>query len=200
MVECEPELAREVLGELFVQRTDLLAVLPPAEVGEFLALARLHLEAGDPTWAVALCRRLRPFLTRQEHLRRLADIELAAQYSLWRVAEMLPLAESWVAERHPGGPSALGFHVLAEHALVSRRPGDAMDWALSVVAMASSGPVESLDHCYAVAVAAALELRDKDHALLLWREMQSRGMEWPRCPRLRPWRGRIEKLLQKEGS
>ena len=55
----------------------------------------------------------------------------------------------------------------------------ALDTALQPIVFSTPNPPDKLDHCYAVAISAALGLRDKDYALTLYNEMQARALNWP---------------------
>ena len=74
---------------------------------------------------------------------------------------------------------------------------EALDLALQPIVFASPIPTEKLEHCYAVAIAAALELREREYATTLYREMQERGFKWPESDRtLEPYLKELIKYIE----
>ena len=85
----------------------------------------------------------------------------------------------WLAQRDPYGDSALGYYTHSADLLRNEDYAAALDMALQPIVFSTPNPPDKLAHCYAVAISAALGLRNKDYALTLHTEMQERELTWP---------------------
>lgn len=173
------EDALALMGLLFAQRKSLLPLLPPGESHFFLYYVELVLSSPHPARAIAILATLRPQIENPAALRALEDVTLESYQTLGLHDEARPLAEAWIEVRKPYGESALGYYVLGTAHLREQAYEAALDLALRPIAFASPLPTRHLAECYAVAVSAALQLRERAYAATLYREMQARGFEWP---------------------
>ena len=111
-------------------------------------------------------------------LQELEDVILMAYYRL-SMPEAADLAAQWIAERSHYGYSALGYYVQATLKLQSGETDQALLAALEPIVFSSQFPMKYLNFCYAIAIKAALDLKQPIHARCLWQEMQERGLSWP---------------------
>ena len=139
----------------------------------------LVLDSPHPARAIAIIQTLRPQIENPAALRALDDAVLESYQTLELYEEAQPLAEAWIKARKPYGESALGYYVLGAARLRSEAYEEALDLALHPIVFASPIPTDKLAECYAVAVSAALALRERTYAATLYREMQARGFDWP---------------------
>lgn len=175
----EAEAALELMAMLFAQRSPLLPLLPAGESHFFIYYVDLVLASPHPARAIAITEALRPQIENPAALRALDDAILKSYQSLELYDQAIPLAETWVAERQPYGGSALGYYVLGAARLRAGAYEEALDLALRPIVFSSPLSMDQMDACYAVAVSAALALRERDYAAMLYREMKSRGLVWP---------------------
>lgn len=174
--------ALRLFALLFEQRSSLLPLLDAAESHFFIHYLRLVLRSGNPARAIAITERLKPQIDNPAAVRALDDAVLEAYTRLELHDEARPLAEAWVAERKPYGDSALGYYVLAAARLRAEQPREALETALRPVVFSAGLPMDYLPHCYAAAIGAALELRERDYARTLFEEMYARQLPWPDDP------------------
>ena len=177
------EDALELMAMLYAQRSPLLPLLAASESHFFTYYVDLVLDSPHPARAVAIIQSLRPQIKNPAALRALDDATLESYQTLELHDEALPLAEAWVASRKPFGESALGYYVLGTARLRSEAYEEALDLALRPIVFASPIPTDKLAECYAVAVSAALGLRERAYAATLFQEMQARGFNWPQGDR-----------------
>lgn len=175
----ELQAALELMSMLYEQRKTLLPLLPASESHFFIYYVELVLASPRPARAIAIIETLRPQIKNPAALRAFEDVTLESYQTLGLLEEALPLAESWVESRKPYGASALGYYVLGAARLREEAYEASLDLALRPIVFASPIPTEHLAECYAVAVSAALGLRERDYAATLYREMQSRSFDWP---------------------
>ncbi|MGZ0707572.1 hypothetical protein ACWPKO_04465 [Coraliomargarita sp. W4R53] len=173
------EDALALMAMLYAQRSPLLPLLPASESHFFTYYVDLVLSSPHPARAIAIIQTLRPQIENLDALRSLDDSTLESYQTLELHQEALPLAEAWVAQRKPYGESALGYYVLGAARLRAEAYEEALDLALRPIVFASPIPTDKLAECYAVAVSAALGLRERSYAATLFQEMQTRGFEWP---------------------
>ncbi|MGB1128143.1 MAG: hypothetical protein ACPG3X_07230 [Opitutales bacterium] len=178
-IESHPSSARDLMDLLYRQRGPILPILPAGESNFFILYVELILHSPNPARAIGVSTRLRPQIDNPAALRALDDAILESYHRLELFENALPLAQSWIKERRPYGESALGYYVLGSHYLRHAAFESALDLALQPIVFASPRPANKLAHCYALAVSAALELREPEHAALLFREMEARGFDWP---------------------
>jgi len=193
----ETEDALDLMSMLFAQRSPLLPLLPVGESHFFTYYVDLVLDSPHPARAIAITQALRPQIENPAALRMLDDAVLEGYQSMELYEEAVPLAEAWVAERQPYGETALGYYVLGAARLRAQAYEDALDVALRPIVFASPIPTEALAPCYAVAVSAALGLRERDYARTLYEEMTQRGFEWPsEDATLRPYYKQITEYIK----
>jgi tetratricopeptide (TPR) repeat protein len=173
------ENALELLELLFQQRSKLIPFLPPSESHFFIYYVELILDSPNPARAIAITERLKPQISNPAALHALDDAVLESYNTLHLYDQVRPLAEAWVASRDPYDGSALGYYALGAAHLRAEEFDTALELALKPIVFSSPTPKDKLAHCYAVAICAALELRDKTYALTLYREMQERALTWP---------------------
>lgn len=176
----ESEKALELMDLLYQQRKTLLDVMPASESNFFVLYIQLILDSPDPARAIGASTRLRHNITNPKALRALDDAILESYHRFELFGEAIPLAKSWVDERTPYGESALGYYVLGCEHLRRAEYETALDLALQPIVFSSLLPTDKLAHCYALAISAAYELRERDYAALLFKEMGRRGFGWPK--------------------
>jgi len=192
----DSEKALDLMALLYEQRKTLLHILPARESNFFVLYIQLILDSPDPAKAIGVSSRLRPQIVNPDALRALDNAILESYQGLELYEEAIPLAKNFVAERSPYGDSALGYYVLGCDHLRRAEYEAALDLALQPIVFSSMLPTDKLAHCYAVAVGAAFELREHDYAALLFREMKSRGLDWPEGDStLKPYLQKIEQHL-----
>jgi tetratricopeptide (TPR) repeat protein len=175
----DSENALELLELLYQQRSKLIPLLPAAESHFFIYYVDLILDSPNPARAIAISQRLTPQISNPAALRALDDAILESYNSLQLYDLARPLAEAWVADRDPNNDSALGYYALGAAHLRAEEYEAALELALTPIVFSSPVPKDKLAHCYAVAISAALELRDKPYALVLYHEMRERALTWP---------------------
>lgn len=191
------EDALELMAMLYAQRSPLLPLLPASESHFFTYYVDLVLDSPKPARAIAIIQTLRPQIDNPAAIRALDDDTLESYQTLGLNEEALPLAEAWVASRKPYGESALGYYTLGTARLRAEAYEDALDLALRPIVFASPIPTDKLAECYAVAVSAALGLRERAYAATLFQEMHARGFEWPKSDRtLQPFLKEITEYIK----
>ena len=173
------EEALDLMHLLFQQRRALLHILPPSESNFFVLYVELILDSDDPTRTLAVSARLRPQIVNPDAIEALDSAILESYQRLEFYEDALPMAKVAVAKKRPYGKSALGYYVLGCDHLRRAEYEAALDLALQPIVFASLIPTDKLAHCYALAVSAAYELREKAQAALLYAEMIERGFSWP---------------------
>lgn len=196
MEEGEAEKALDLMRLLYDQRNPLLPAMPASESNFFVLYIQLILDSPDPAKALGVSARIRPQIENPAALRALDDAILESYQRLELYEEAIPLAEAWLTKRNPYGESALGYYVLGSEHLRRAEYESALDLVLQPIVFSSILPTDKLPHCYALAISASLELRDRDHAALLFEEMKSRGFVWPeKDSTLKPYLKKIEQHL-----
>lgn len=193
----ETEKAIALLELLYQQRVHLIPLLPASESHFFIYYVELILASNNPARAIAITEILRPQIDNPAALRALDDAILTSYYNLELYDKARPLAEKWLAERDPYGDSALGYYVLGTDKLRAEAYDEALELALQPIIFASPIATDKIGHCYAVAISAALGLREKEYAVTLYREMQQRALKWPTEDRtLEPFHTTILKEIE----
>ncbi|MGJ8654115.1 MAG: hypothetical protein ACSHX8_12650 [Opitutaceae bacterium] len=176
----ENEKAIELLELLYNQRVQMIPLLPASESHFFIYYVELILQSDNPARAIAVTEVLRPQIDNPAAIRALDDAILSSYHQLELHEQARSLAEAWVESRSPYQESALGYYVLGTNKLRAEDFDGALELALKPIIFSSPTPKDQLDACYAVAISAALALRDKEYALTLYQEMQERGFDWPK--------------------
>jgi len=193
----QTEDALELMALLYKQRGPLLPLMPASESHFFVYYADLVLDSPKPARAIAITENLRPQIENPEALRMLDDALLESYQTLELYEQAAPLAEKWLEERNPYGESALGYYVLAASKLRSEAYDEALEFSLQPIVFSSPIPTDKLAHCYAVAVSAALGLRERAYATTLYREMKERGLAWPADDRtLEPYFNKLKEYIE----
>jgi tetratricopeptide (TPR) repeat protein len=171
--------------------------MPASESHFFVYYADLVLDSPKPARAIAITENLRPQIENPEALRMLDDALLESYQTLELYEQAASLAEKWLEERNPYGESALGYYVLAASKLRSEAYDEALEFSLQPIVFSSPIPTDKLAHCYAVAVSAALGLRERAYATTLYREMEERGLAWPADDRtLEPYFNKLKEYIE----
>lgn len=190
----ELESALELMEMLYRQRINLIPFLPESEANFFCLYAEARLQSKQLESAVAIAEILSPHTQKEQALDLLERIRMQGYQMLNMHRRAVPIAEEWVDRHSKHTASALAYYILAEDALRADQPERAIDLALQPIVFPNPVSSDKLAECYAVAIAAAIALRDKDYAVLLYQEMQERELLWPIDNRtLQPF---YEKLLQ----
>ncbi len=171
--------ALELFQAFWEQREAYLPYLSSAELNLFLEYVRFALEQGQPDRAITLVEALRPRIEDERQIESLDNALLLASFQTRRHEEAARRAEAWIEQSQPAGASALGWRILAELHFQKESYEASLWTALYPIAFANQILPEYLDVCYAFAVAAATETRQKDLADRLANEMQQRGLNWP---------------------
>ena len=173
------EDALALMSMLYTQRNPLLPLMPASESNFFVFYADLVLDSPKPARAIAITDRLRPQIKNPDALRMLDDAILESHQTLELYDQATPMAEQWLKEREAYGESALGYYVMGAAKIRAGEFEEAIELGLQPIVFSSPIPTDKLAHCYAVAISAALGLRERDYAATLYQEMQERGFEWP---------------------
>ena len=170
----------EALGR---QRSRYLPILNAGQRRPLVRLVRVSDAVGDPYTTIGYARVLEPHVESEEERMILRDAVLNAHMRLNLKEEARELAEIWCREADSNGTSALGWMVLARLALDGNNVERARWIALQPIAFSRHRPTAHLDVCYAIAITAAHEGGDGDHARSLFIEMRERHLDWPRDER-----------------
>ena len=173
------EDAFELIQLLYLQRVKILPLLPASESHFFIYYVDLILQSENPARAIAVSAILRPQISNTEALHALDDAILDSYNTLQLYDEARPLTQAWLEQRNPYGNSALGYYTQGADLLRSEHYEAALESALQPIVFSAPTPPVKLEHCYAVAISAAIGLRDKNYALTLYDEMQERQLKWP---------------------
>lgn len=193
------EDAFELMQLLWRQRVKILPLLPASESHFFIYYVDLILNSPKPARAIAIASILRPQISNTDALHALDDAILDSYNNLQLYDEARPLTQAWLEQRSPYGNSVLGYYINGADLLRSERYEAALDSALQPIVFSAPTPPEKLEHCYAVAVSAAIGLRDKDYARTLYQEMQERRLEWPTAdPTFEPYFKKLTDFLKKD--
>lgn len=172
----ELSAALPLLEALGRQRLRYLPVLSPAQLEPLRWLVDASSRAGNPLATLGYIQPLRAYLTTAEDRIRLRDAELHAHLQLGQKDEVRRLAMAWCAEADVAGGSALGWWILAQLAFDEADYEQARRTALHPIVFSNYLPMDHLDACYAIAIAAAQKLGDDAHATALTQERQARGI------------------------
>jgi len=175
----EPGQALTIMEMLYEQRAPFLPVVTPAELAYFFEYAQLQYQYGDPYKAVGAGRAILPHIEDPGLRRRVDDLVLLGHSELPLKEETRQLAEEWIASHERYGPSALGYYILGRMAFDEERYEDALWQGLEPVVFSSQFPMDYLDYCYALAIAATVELELAGEERALREEMKRRGLPWP---------------------
>jgi hypothetical protein len=173
------EEALELFRAYYQQQGAFFQYLNASELNLFVEYIRFAIEKDKPLRAVAMIEVLRPHIEDPQRLKALDDSILLAFFRAGMLDEAADQAAAWVESAPPAGESALGWRILAELQFREEAYEEALWTALYPIAFANQILPEHLDACYAFAIAAAEETRQRDLTARLTREMRGRGLAWP---------------------
>jgi hypothetical protein len=186
---------------LYLQRVKILPLLPALESHFFIYYVRLILASKNPARAIAISEVLKPQISHPQALQELDDAILDSYNTLQLYEQTRILTSAWLEGRNPYGDSALGYYTHSADLLRREDFEGALDSALQPIVFSTPNPPDKLTECYASAICAALGLRDKDYAILLYNEMLERSFEWPQSdPTYQPYFKQLNKYLEDETS
>lgn len=174
------EEALTLLKPLYAQRVRFFSILP--EEAEFFVLAvDANIAIGKPLDAVAVAKVLKPHISDKSLVRKLDEAIIIGHYKdpLTLYEESRQLAEVWLADAERFDTSALGWWIVSQIDYEEEKYLEARRMAMKPIVFSGQLSVRYLQHCYAVAAAAAVAMDDAEHARLLINEMQERGLTWP---------------------
>ena len=171
--------ALELFRAYYQQRGAYLDLLSDSDINLFYNYALFALEREEPLRAVAMIEVFRPYIKDPIRLREMDDTILMGFFQGGMRDEAEAQARLLIEESSPTGPSVMPWRILAELHFDEERYEAALWTALQPIAYSNQMPMEELNTCYALAVASAEELRLKDDALRLAREMRERDLSWP---------------------
>ncbi len=173
------EDAMELFRAFYRQRNPYLDLLDRNDFNLFFNYAKFALEQDVPLRAVAIIETIRPYIEDADRLRELDDAILMGFYLGGMRERAETQARRLIKDSQPYGDSAMPWRILAELHFEAEHYEKAFWTALQPVAFSNRMPMAELDACYALAVAAADELRLKEDARRLAHEMHRRGFAWP---------------------
>lgn len=171
--------ALELFRAYYRQQGAFFQFLDASELNLFVEYIRFAIEKDKPLRAVAMIEVLRPHIEDPQRLKTLDDSILLAFFRAGMLDQAADQAAAWVEAAPPAGASALGWRILAEIQFREEAYEDALWTALYPIAFANQILPKHLDACYAFAIAAADETRNRDLSARLTREMRARGLAWP---------------------
>jgi hypothetical protein len=171
--------ALEVFRAYYRQQGAFFQFLDAAELNLFEEYIRFAIESDKPLRAVAMIEVLRPHIEDPQRLKALDDSILLAFFRADMLDQAAEQAVAWVESAPSAGPSALGWRILADIQFRDEAYEDALWTALYPIAFANQILPEYLDICYAYAIAAAEETRQRALKARLIREMRERALSWP---------------------
>ena len=195
------EDAFELMQLLYLQRVKILPLLPASESHFFIYYVDLILKSENPARAIAVSEILRPQISNTEALHALDDAILDSYNTLQLYDEARPLTQAWLKQRNPYENSALGYYTHGADLLRNENYEAALESALQPIVFSAPTPPMKLEHCYAVAISAAIGLRDKNYALTLYQEMQERQLKWPSSdPTFEPYFRKLNRYLNLDSA
>ena len=178
----ESDPAANVLGVLEETWSERIAYLPALDRpnrSPLLAFAEALLRDGHPLEAIARGRRLKGIGLDAKERERMDAVVIEGHEQAGLFDEASVLAEGWCRGHEASGSSVLGWVVLARQALRQEEWEEALWLALHPIAFGHDATVAELDVCYGAAIAADLQLENAEQAVVLFNEMQERGIPWP---------------------
>jgi hypothetical protein len=184
----KPYEAIRLMRALFDQRSRYLGWIRGEDVMRFTRLIDAYMRTDQPIEAIAVAGRLAPFVQIPRVKRQLEEAVLLGHFRLGLKADARDLAGKWLEETPQFPDSATGWWVLAQLQFDSQQYDDSLWTALRPIVFSGQLPVPYLEHCYATAIASAIEIEDLREANFLREEMSRRGLEWPDVEDLAPYR------------
>lgn len=189
--------AIQLMEMLYLQRVKILPLLPAFESHFFIYYVRLILASENPARAIGISEVLKPQISHPKALQTLDDAILDSYNTLQLYEQTRTLTSIWLDGRNPYGNSALGYYTHSADLLRREDFEGALESALQPIVFSTPNPPDKLTECYTSAICAALGLRDKDYAILLYNEMLERSFEWPQSdPTYEPYFKQLNKYLQ----
>jgi hypothetical protein len=168
-----------VLEETWSERIAYMPALDRPNRAPLLAYAEALLKDGHPLEAVARGRRLKGIALDTDERERMDTVVIVGHEQAGLLEEASILAEVWCQGHEASGSSVLGWVILARQALRQEAWDEAIWLALHPIAFGHDATVSDLDMCYGAAIAANLNLENAEQAVVLFNEMQERGIQWP---------------------
>lgn len=175
----EKALARKRLDARYRAKAQYFALLPSEQIMQFYPLIELHLDFGDPYAAIGVGTNLQPFVRDPEQSQILSDTLLMAHYHLPLKEKASALADKRLRTSPRYGVSALPWYIKGQLAFDQEDYKQALIFALDPIVFSSQFPMNYLEHCYALAIAAHSKLGEGEAVHTLAQEMQNRGLKWP---------------------
>ena len=174
------EDALELCRAYYLQRGPYLNFLEDSDINLFFRYAMFALEQNEPLRAVAIAEVFRPLISDPIRLRELDDAILLGFFMSGMREEAEAQARLIMEESPPTGLSAMPWRVLAELHFGAERYEATFWTAIQTIAHSNQMPMAELNACYALAIVSAEELRLKEDAQRLAREMLDRDLSWPK--------------------
>lgn len=168
-----------LMKAMFEQRGGYLRFLTPGELEFFYQYAELEFQEGDAYAGLGAGLALQEIVQDPRLLRKVDDLVLLGHYKLPLKKNTRELAEKWITEAEPYGPSALGFYVVGQLEFDAEEYQAALWQALEPVTLSSQFPMDYLNYCYALAIASCRELELPAEEAKLRAEMAERSLAWP---------------------
>lgn len=190
----ETESALEIMSRLYEQRLNLIPYLPDSEANFFTLYVDL-LKEENPSRAIAVAETLAPLLQNPKAIELIEAARMEGYYQMEMYADAHRIASLKHSKGTPYDNSALSTFILSEQALREKDYETAIALALEPIIFSGPNTTDKLADCYAVAISAAIRLREHTYAQILYKEMQERELLWPtQNQTLQPFH---EKLLKK---
>lgn len=171
--------ALNLFRAFYRQRGAYLDLLSDSDIDLFYNYALFALKQREPLRAVAMIEVFRPYIEDPVRLREMDDAILMGFFLGGMLDEAEAQARRLIEAAMPTGASVMPWRILAELHFSAERYEAAFWTALQPIAYSNSLPMAELNICYALAIAAADELRLKNDAERLTFEMYDRGYTWP---------------------
>ena len=151
-------------------------------IRQYLPLLEGRLRQNRPLEAIVFAELLLPHLQHEPTQHQVEDLILRAMLSHGFLDEMESRLEAWFVRASTYDQDALGWWVQALIHLRRDEPEQALHRVLEPIVFSSQLPMRDLEHCYAVAIHAAMLLEDSAYATTLLQEMEFRHLTWPDPP------------------
>lgn len=176
------EEALQHLESLLPERLSLAPILNGAQLRPLLLLAHAYFETGRFMEGITLSDALHPHMRDEHDQNWMERIALLGFHRLGLDDETRERAQTWCRRQRRTGPSALGWWLLAEMALIREDYEEALWISLQPIVFSSALPMEFLNRAYAVAATTMRLTGDENQGFLLYLEMKERNLAWPQSP------------------
>lgn len=172
------EQALQLFAALFRQQANFFPYLSEQQIHYFSRYADLAMESGDYIQAIAVAKKMKPFLQNPFAVAHATDTMLLGYFRLNIADEVESHVNAWLNEAKPYHYSALGWWVKAQTHFDKQNYEATLWTSLYPITFSSQVPMPYLESCYTLAIASALALKNETQARQLYTEMQTRGFEW----------------------